>query len=149
MNNVTLEIVAYSEAMIAIQKIRCAVFQIEQCVDPDLDFDGQDPEAIHLLAYVEHEAIGTARIRYLSDCLAKIERVAVIPTYRGQGIGKQIMDYAIAFLSRQKISEIKINAQVHAKAFYEKLGFQQYSEEFDEAGIPHIEMRIKNPVPFL
>ncbi|MBD2464010.1 GNAT family N-acetyltransferase [Oscillatoria sp. FACHB-1407] len=148
MNTVTLEIVAYSEAMIAIQTIRHTVFQVEQCVDPDIDFDGQDDEATHLLAYADDKPIGTARIRYLSDSLAKIERVAVIPAYRGRGIGKQIMDCAIAFLNHQKIPEIKINAQVHAKTFYEKLGFQQYGEEFDEAGIPHIEMRIKNPVPF-
>lgn len=149
MNTVILKIVAYSEAMTAIQTIRHRVFQVEQCVDPAIDFDGQDHEAIHLLAYIENEPIGTARIRYLSDCLAKIERVAVIPSYRGQGIGKQIMDKAIEFLGNQKISEIKINAQVHAKAFYEKLGFRQYGEEFHEAGIPHIEMRIKNLVPFL
>jgi predicted GNAT family N-acyltransferase len=144
MNNVMLKIVAYSEAMMAIQMIRETVFQVEQCVAPHIDIDGQDDQAVHLLAYIHDKPIGTARIRYLSDSFAKIERVAVISSYRGQGIGKQIMGRAIAFLKAQRILEIKINAQVHAKAFYEKLGFEQYSEEFDEAGIPHIEMRIKN-----
>jgi predicted GNAT family N-acyltransferase len=144
MNNVIFKVVAYSEAITAIQMIRETVFQLEQCVAPHIDFDGQDDKAVHLLAYIQNQPIGTARIRYLSHSLAKIERVAVISGYRGQGIGKQMVDRAIAFLKAQDILEVKINAQVHAKAFYEKLGFEQYSEEFDEAGIPHIEMRIKN-----
>lgn len=34
-----------------------------------------------------------------------------------------------------------IEAQVYAREFYEKLGFVQQSDEFDEDGIPHILMR--------
>jgi predicted GNAT family N-acyltransferase len=33
-----------------------------------------------------------------------------------------------------------LTAQVHATAFYERLGFQVVSEEFLEAGIPHVDM---------
>lgn len=35
---------------------------------------------------------------------------------------------------------ITIKAQSYAKAFYEKVGFMQISQEFLEDGIPHIQM---------
>ena len=37
---------------------------------------------------------------------------------------------------------ITIEAQVQARGFYEKLGFVQTSDEFDDGGVMHIEMRL-------
>lgn len=139
--DLSLKVVQYLEAAPAIQSIRQAVFQDEQNVDSSLDFDGLDEESLHVVAYWKQQPIGTTRIRLLSDQLAKIERVAVLSSHRGQGIGKALMETAIAFLSQQNISEIKLNAQIQTKSFYEKLGFSPQGEEFEEAGILHIEMR--------
>ena len=36
---------------------------------------------------------------------------------------------------------IIIEAQTYAQKFYEKLGFVQISEPFEEDGIPHIQMK--------
>jgi predicted GNAT family N-acyltransferase len=143
MNSLTLKVVTYAEARDAIQTIRQVVFQVEQGVDSTIDFDGLDAEAVHILAYWQDLPIGTARIRFLSKNVAKIERVSVLSSFRGKRIGKQIMENAIAFLSTKKISVIKINAQTQAKLFYEKLGFRQQGEEFEEAGIAHVEMKLE------
>lgn len=143
---VTLQLVTYDDATAAIQAVRSEVFQVEQGVDAALEFDGLDEEATHILAYDGETPVGTARIRTINERLAKIERVAVLAAYRGQGIGNQIMQVAIDAIFDHAIPEIKINAQTHAKAFYDKLGFEQYGSEFDEAGIPHVEMRLKQRV---
>lgn len=147
MNDVTsrlsIQVVTYAEQQQAIQSVRYQVFQIEQQVAPELEFDGEDEAATHLIAYWDETPIGTTRIRYLSDRLAKIERVAVLSSHRGLGIGRQLMEVAIAHLRDQGIPEIKINAQTHARPFYDKLGFVQRGDEFEEAGIPHIEMRLR------
>lgn len=45
------------------------------------------------------------------------------------------------FSYRLGASEIYLEAQVQAQGFYEKLGFTVCSDEFDDAGIPHIAMR--------
>jgi predicted GNAT family N-acyltransferase len=145
----SMKVVAFSEAMDAIQTIRQTVFQQEQGVDPTIDFDGLDDQSVHILAFWQELPIGTARIRYLTEDVAKIERVAVLSSFRGMRIGKQIMECAIAFLNNKKVSVIKINAQIQAKAFYEKLGFYQQGEEFEEAGIVHVEMKLKKFMPFL
>ena len=102
-----------------------------------------DAEAIVRARHITGIPVGTTRIRSLSDSLVKIERVAVLSQYRGLGIGRQLMDVAIAHIRHQGIFEIKINAQTHARKFYDKLGFEQQGDEFDEAGIPHIEMRLR------
>lgn len=141
MDSFTLKITTYVEALTDIQAVRRAVFQVEQGVDPALDFDGLDPEAQHILVSNSEAPIGTARIRYLNEKLTKIERVAVLPAYRTKGIGRHIMQAAIAFLDEQEIPEIKVHAQHNAVSFYEKLGFQVYGEVFYEANILHIEMR--------
>jgi predicted GNAT family N-acyltransferase len=145
MCQIALKVVAYAEAETAIQFIRQAVFQVEQGVDPAVDFDGLDATAQHILAYSDLEPIGTARIRYLNEQLAKIERVAVLAAYRGQGVGQQLMAAAINFLDQQNVLESKVHAQIHTIAFYQKFGFQPRGEAFYEANILHIEMRRSHP----
>ncbi|MGB3493755.1 MAG: GNAT family N-acetyltransferase [Elainellaceae cyanobacterium] len=139
-----IQVVSYrdAEAQRHIQLVRYHVFQIEQQVSAELEFDGQDEAAIHLMAYLDQEPVGTTRIRMLGDRLAKIERVAVLSSHRGLGIGKKLMDVAIAHLQSLAIPEVKINAQTHARRFYENMGFVPQGDEFMEAGIPHIEMRL-------
>ncbi|MBD1995802.1 GNAT family N-acetyltransferase [Leptolyngbya sp. FACHB-541] len=144
MSNLVIRVVFYAAEKSLIQAIRYQVFQVEQGVDAVLEFDGQDEAAIHLLAHLNGEPVGTARIRLLSDQLAKIERVAVLSNCRGQGIGKRLMEEAIVFLNTKNIPEIKVNAQHYVKDFYQKLGFEQRGEVFEEAGIPHIEMRLRS-----
>ncbi len=127
--------------------IRRTVFQFEQGVAEDLEFDGLDDQAEHFLACLPSgEAIATARVRYLehpslqSQKIAKIERLAVLSPYRGQAVGKYMMQFIIQHLQKQSISKAKLNAQVSAQGFYEKLGFHPHGPTFDEAGMAHVEM---------
>lgn len=141
MSSLVLKIVHYAHAHSIIQAIRREVFQVEQGVSPELDFDGFDESAIHIIAYYDEQPVGTMRLRYLNEQLVKIERVAVLSTHRGIGIGKALMEEAITFLDSCNVLDIKIHAQAHACDFYKKLGFEPRGATFDEAGIPHIEMR--------
>lgn len=143
MNFLELKIVTFADAQAAIEQVRRNVFQEEQGVAADLDFDGLDAAATQLIAYWQGEPIGTARIRSLNEQLAKIERVAVLRSFRGLGVGQALMEKAIAYLVQTGIAEAKINAQIQVKNFYERLGFQQRGELFEEAGILHVEMRKK------
>ncbi len=88
--------VTYAEAIAPIQQIRRTVFQDEQGVDPALEFDGLDEEAEHLLAYLDGQPVGTARLRALDAAVVKIERLAVLAPQRGRGLGKGLMQAALA-----------------------------------------------------
>ena len=143
MSNLDLKLTDYAAARPEIQTIRQIVFQQEQGVDPDLDFDGLDDRATHIVVYADSQPAATARIRQLGDRILKLERMAVLAVYRGKGIGQQMVQLAIAEADRQQARQVKLNAQIQAKAFYEKLGFKAFGEEFEDAGIPHVEMRLE------
>jgi predicted GNAT family N-acyltransferase len=144
MSNLSLKIVSfYDQEFTQIEAIRRLVFQIEQRVDPVLDFDGQDEISDHVVAYLDHQPVGTARIRYLDKTTAKIERLAVLSTARGQGIGKKIMEKALDVAAKRNIQEVLIHAQEYVRGLYQQLGCEQEGEIFEEAGIPHVKMRKK------
>ena len=140
MNQPTLKTLVYPEAFVEIQAIRRSVFQEEQGVDPALEFDGLDATATHLLAYLDERPVGTARIRYLERQTAKIERLAVLSTARGLGIGKKLMVKALDVAQENNTQDVVVNAQEYVKALYQQLGFEQVEERFEEAGIVHIKM---------
>lgn len=141
MDSLELKVVTFAEAAEAIEFVRRQVFQEEQGVSAELDFDGLDEGATQIIARCNGKPVGTARIRSLSGQLAKVERVAVLQSFRGLGIGQVLMQKAIEHLICENIAEVKVNAQIQVKNFYERLGFQQQGEPFYEADILHIEMR--------
>ncbi|MEH2303346.1 GNAT family N-acetyltransferase [Nostoc sp.] len=141
MSNLVIKVAELPEEFPAIQAIRISVFQQEQGVDPALEFDGKDDISDHLIAYLDGEAVGTTRIRYLDEKTAKIERLAVLSTARGQGIGKKIMVEALQVIASKNIPEVVIHAQEYVKSLYQKLDFVEEGEIFQEAGIAHVIMR--------
>ncbi|MBW4490265.1 MAG: GNAT family N-acetyltransferase [Trichocoleus desertorum ATA4-8-CV12] len=141
MANLKLVVVAYTEAKTLIQTIRHLVFQVEQGVTPALDFDGLDAESQHILASINGHAVGTTRLRHLNEQTVKIERLAVLPEFRNQGIGRQIMEAALEFLTQSQVKTVQLHAQLYIKDLYQKLGFVQVGDVFDEAGILHVKMQ--------
>ena len=130
-----------SESGAVIHRIRTAVFQKEQGIDPALDWDGLDQKSIHLLATVGSESAGCARVREISDSPSlKLERLAVLPAYRRQGIGGEIVQTAIAYSQSQGYTTLLLHAQMPTVEFYQQLGFAVVGEPFEEAGIMHLKM---------
>lgn len=143
MSDVIIRIAKLPEELPAIATIRKTVFQDEQGVDAALEFDSKDEICDHLIAYLDGQAVGTARIRYLDDKTVKLERLAVLSIARGQGIGQKIMENALELIADKNMTEVVVHAQVYIKSLYQKLGFIQVGEIFEEADIPHIEMKKK------
>jgi predicted GNAT family N-acyltransferase len=138
---IKIKLVNCSEEIEALERIRHKVFQEEQNVDEELEFDGLDKTSEHLLAYFNHEPIGTLRIREINPTIIKIERLAVLATARNQGIGRKLMEYAILLIiEKNQYEQIVIHAQYHLKNFYQSFGFQPVGETFEEAEILHIKM---------
>ena len=126
-----------------ILKLRAEVFVVEQhCVY--LDMDGKDTKAYHLLGY-ENDTLG-AYARILPQGVSypdysSIGRVCTGNGYRGQGIGRKLMQTAI--LSCQTLFpnvNIKISAQSYLLKFYTELGFEAVGREYLEDDIPHMAM---------
>lgn len=121
--------------------IRKAVFVDEQGVDPEDEWDKNEPTATHLLGVVDDRPVGTARVRFVDSKTAKIERVAVRKPDRGSGYGSRLMR-AIELLAVENGSTQSIvHAQRRVEGFYHTIGYETVSDVFEEAGIPHVEMR--------
>ena len=124
--------------------VRYDVFVDEQGVDEELEWDEHDEpdaEATHLVAYDEGIVVGAARLRPYDDHTAKVERVVVAEDRRGEGWGERIMDAAEREARESGFSRVTLGAQVRVREFYESIGYRAVGEEFDDAGIPHVEMR--------
>jgi GNAT superfamily N-acetyltransferase len=68
-------------------------------------------------------------------------QVATLERVRGRGVGKAVMRALVAHASARHPALLpKMGAQTHALRFYASLGWQQYGDEFDDAGIPHYAM---------
>ncbi len=133
---------SFDEREAEIRGIRTAVFTEEQGIDPKLDFDGQDPQCVHVIARnATGSAVGTARM--LED--GHIGRMAVLQAYRSQGVGRAMLDALIKAAGKRGVKEVYLNSQASAVGFYQGLGFEKTGTPFMEAGIEHIRMvrRIK------
>ncbi|MCB1984576.1 MAG: GNAT family N-acetyltransferase [Burkholderiales bacterium] len=135
-----VRIVQWQDEAPALSAIRKAVFIEEQHVPEELEWDEFDPVSIHALAVNPFGApVGTARL--LPD--GHIGRMAVLKAWRGRGIGSAMLQRLLDEARHRGVSEVILNAQITAAAFYAKFGFQTSGNEFMEAGIPHVKMFLK------
>jgi predicted GNAT family N-acyltransferase len=126
----------------AIRRIRETVFQVEQGISSELEWDGLDEQCVHLVAKLGDEYAGVGRLREIEAAKTlKLERLAVLADYRQQGIGSEIVYTAIAYGQGQGYRQMTIHAQVSAIEFYEHLGFEKVGKPFYEAGIEHLKMK--------
>lgn len=143
MTNLIVKKVDTSQELKDAQEVRRQVFTEEQGIKRERDINGLDQNSDHVIAYDNDIPIGTARIRYKIGIQAKLERIAVLKPYRGQGIGKRIIAASIGLAKTKGALEVILDSQQSAAGFYEKLGFRQEGAPFEEVGIPHIAMTKK------
>ena len=133
--------VARTDDLAACRTLRRTVFIEEQNVPEDLEVDGLDPTALHLLATQEGRPVGTARL-LVKGATGKIGRVCVLREERGRGIGAALIRKAVEELRDLGLETARLGSQVHAIPFYEALGFAAEGPVYDDAGIPHRDMTL-------
>jgi ElaA protein len=123
--------------------LRQLVFCVEQNC-PYLDCDGKDQASLHLLgSETSGRLVAYARLVPAGVTFEEpsIGRVVNHPDVRRSGVGKELMREAIArALSTFGARPIRIGAQLYLRRFYEELGFAVAGPEYDEDGIPHVQM---------
>ncbi|MDY6815019.1 MAG: GNAT family N-acetyltransferase [Pseudomonadota bacterium] len=128
-----------------IREIRQRVFIEEQRVPPELEWDDTDEIADHFLAVLpDNTPVGVARLFSSLDETGHIGRMAILPGHRGQGIGQALLRRLLAEAAGQ-YDEVRLSAQEHAIPFYQRSGFHVCSDVYDDAGIPHCDMRCLAP----
>ena len=134
---VTVKVVETEQEKELAFSVRMKVFVEEQGVPRHLELDEFDDTAIHFIAQDGAKTIAAARLREIEPGIGKIERVGVLKEQRGNHLGVLIMEFVEKYAKEHGWKKLKLNAQVHAIAFYEKLGYIITSPEFLDAYIPH------------
>jgi predicted GNAT family N-acyltransferase len=134
--NYSIIITSWKENQQALSQIRQTVFIEEQHVPEELEWDNEDKDCVHVLALNDNKPAGVARIK--KD--GHIGRMAVLKNYRKKGIGSALLNKLTAFAQSNNYTKLYLHAQVDAIKFYKKHGFKVCSQEFMDAGIPHMTM---------
>jgi YbgC/YbaW family acyl-CoA thioester hydrolase len=123
--------------------IRHAVFAEEQRIPAELMCDAADETAVHAVARNKLQMpVASGRLILLPDGRARIGRMATLATVRGARLGRDVL-HALMQAGRQRgAGEIVLHAQASAVPFYDRLGYARVGPVFEEAGIPHQEMRV-------
>ena len=122
--------------------IREKVFVEGQGVPATLENDFHDrTDARHYLARAEDGTpAGAARWRETEHGV-KLERFAVLESFRNQQIGAAMLHAVLADVQAElPDADVYLNAQLRAVPFYERHGFRTEGEVFEEANIQHYRM---------
>ena len=132
-----IRLARWPEDQALLKQVREKVFVEEQQVPVELEWDGEDAEALHLIALdAEQRPIGTARLLPSGQ----IGRMAVIKAWRNRGVGRALLKRLLAEAEQGDYPELFLNAQLTALPFYLQQGFHPEGGVFHEAGIPHQRM---------
>lgn len=133
-----VEAIDYATGVDDLRAVREPVFVHEQQVPIELEWDALDPLCVHVIARDDAGTpIGTGRL----TPERKVGRMAVLPAWRGRGVGDALLLALIDAAAQRCWPELRLHSQVSALGFYVKHGFVPYGARFMEAGIEHQSMR--------
>jgi len=123
--------------------VRTAVFIEEQGFSAELEIDNTDPLAHHVVFFDGDEPAATARTfpdesdpkRYI------IGRVAVCKSFRGTGLGLELMQAIEAYAKELGAVSFSLGAQLQAAPFYRKCGYAVYGEHYYDEHCEHVHMQ--------
>ena len=149
-NQIRCEIVTTYEQMRYAYAIRSICFIEEHSIRAKYEFDGNDYQATHVIAYSGDEPIGTLRIRCLRD-FAKFERTAFRRDYRNTQTLRALSFFVFDHVARKGYDKVITHAQPkYARLWRMILGFKNvegkkpiYLEGHEE---PYIEL-VKDLTP--
>ena len=141
-NSIQVRLTKTKKEFKEVLNIRKTVLIREQNVPQGLELDGLDKISLHVIVFCRNKPIGCARAR-IEKRVARLERIALLKSWRGKGVGNELMSYLIRYCSKKGAGKIIMHSQYYLKNFYAKFGFKPFGSPFTEAGIKHLEMRLR------
>lgn len=147
------KILSYGDDLAEVFRIRKEVLIEEFGISEEIEFDGLDEHAMHVIVYEEgirkplsgelseeKNAVATGRIVY-DGISCEIGHIAVIKEFRGKKYG----DFTVRMLLNKAftggVKEVVVNIDPRLEEFYHKIGFKRVSSS-DEEGFSQLKMII-------
>lgn len=127
-----VEAVDYAQARPELHAVRERVFVQEHGLPREQERDALDPLSAHVLARdADGLPIGAGRL----TPERMIGRMAVLPGWRGRGVGAAILDVLLQLGRQRGWREVALAAHADAMPFYARHGFAPVGEALSTAGI--------------
>ena len=90
----------------------------------DVEFDEHDtPETRYVVAVDDFLPIATCRLYALDECRVMLGRIVVLPEYRHQGIGTQVVAEAEDWAREMGFSRAVLESRDNKIPFYQSMGY--------------------------
>ena len=123
-NSLRCEIVTRYEQLLHAYVVRGICFMEEHGVSAHQNYDGNDFQATHMIAYYDDEPIGTARLRWFRD-FVKFERSCFTKSYRHPDIIKAAANFSFDHAARKGYTRVITHAAPkYARLWRILLGFK-------------------------
>lgn len=133
-----------NEELYGIMKARFQIFVTEQKY-LRLDPDGNDTECLHCFLKDGDTVVACLRAQYTDNDKKEVKIGRIVTLTHGGGIGKLLMTESLAAIKeKMPFDRLFVHSRDSAIGYYEKMGFVVVSEEFDDCGVPHVEMELKH-----
>lgn len=103
----------------------------------DLD---SEYDSVHLVMMEGEGVIGCLVLKPLDDATYKMRQVAVDERYRGQSLGRKLVEASEQVCRRLGAECIVLHARMVAVDFYLKLDYHIDGDVFEEVGVKHYKM---------
>lgn len=91
-------------------------------------------------AYLNGELVGTVFLAEHEEGVARVRNVAIYEDYRGQGLGKYLMDFIEDIARKKGYDKSFLMGRTIVEDFYKHLGYKTIGEAYDYRTIPHVDM---------
>lgn len=129
-------ITADAALLAAAASLRHDVFVTEQGVDPVVEADGADSDAVHSVVERDGAVVAAGRLVVQGET-ARLGRIAVRADWRGSGLGAGVVRDLEGAAAAAGLHRLRLHAQEPVVGFYERIGWQAVGEPDVEAGIAH------------
>ena len=99
------------------------------------EFDEHDGDGTKYIVLLDDGfPVATCRFYEIGSGSVVLGRVVVLPDYRGQGLGRRVVEEAERWIGELGYREIVIDSRIVALPFYEKLGYAPIDDTVIRSG---------------
>jgi len=130
------KIVQTEEELKEAYRIRHAIFVREQKLFKRTDRDSFDKKAVHLVALMDDEIVGTVRMYEKDKDIWCGGRLAVKEGFRGR-VGALLVKKAVATVRERKAQRFLAYIQLPSVSFFKRIRWKTVGDVTDYHGVPH------------
>ena len=122
---ISIKEVETATELVQAQNIRVEVLESEQGFSHEVNIDGRDETASHVLILDDGLPVATARLTAEGEGEGMIERIATLRSHRGRGLGKRLIQTLESVAERRGVHTVSIEPHAHLEEFFDQLGYKR------------------------